>query len=212
LPIFDENPRLPGTWAGLLTATVTVADSYDGPLGFVTSEPEESTIETRVAIRFDEGGVPDRLLVYRVDLPGPWETDRPAVMRIEAVLPGETATVTITEGFLPNEVITYTVTVREANYTPTHGQVVLDMTTTWDLRGITHTSSSHTTGSASSTQALELAWDLQGEQLSWHQTAETTAHSLRIDCVSSCTGELRFEYWSTQSVISTGTLTYRPEE
>jgi hypothetical protein len=210
LPVPDDNPRLPGTWLGLLTAHVTVADSYNGREGFVSLEPKESTVKTRLWIWFDEAGVPDRLLVYGLSLPnswGPTSVDvEAAAAEIPAVLPDETATVTI-------DWVPYTVTVREATYTPTHGQVVLDMTTAWDRHQDSITTTSPITGSASSSQTLELAWVRQGEQLNWYQSAEATAHGVRIIRDRRTGAEISTsEHWSTQSVVSTGTLTYQPEE
>jgi hypothetical protein len=173
IPVADQ-PTLEGTWAGTLTAEVTLASSDSGPADLNGPDTEQASIESPVVIAFDANGVPDKLIAWQLGHAAtiwPGHSGASAVpIEVTAVQPGETTTITL-------EWLTCTITVREASYRPAEARVVLDMTTTWDRHIATNTSYGNDSGNASSPQTLELTWVREGPSVRWTQVVEATSHS-----------------------------------
>jgi hypothetical protein len=213
IPLLPQNdPKLPGTWSGVLNADATVAISTTGPADLNSPDARHSPIETPITITFDAQGVPDKLVVYGLgivyglkSLWGPSASHlEPAAFRITAVQPGDVSAVTIEE-------VTYTVTVQDATYSPSQAHATLAVTTSWDLQERTTSTKGTLTGSGALTQTIELSWIADGPKLNWVQTAEGTTEALvvwkRQWTDITLTSQ---QYWTAQRIVVTGTLTRPP--
>lgn len=205
IPWPHDERRLAGTWSGVLHAEATMAVSSEGPADVDNPDATQYSLDTPVTITFDAHGVPDKLIVYGLASQGSWGPQlmdvAPQAAEIPAVHAGQTAEVTI--DFVP-----YTVTVREACYSPTEAQVVLEVTTSWDRPQFTNTTIGRMIGEGSCTQYIVGYSVREGPSLHWQQNFLGTTHAnvtwrpRGID-----TATIIREYWSAQRLTAGGRLT-----